>query len=92
MATETKTMPVRFTTQTQYELPSQRFMIPTSWKRYQLSQLVNKSLGLAQPVPFDFLVNSELLRGSLDEWCAAHGTGTVGLPSILIFEVERLIR
>lgn len=67
--------PVLFTTQTPYPLPSQKFMIPATWKRYQLSQLVNKALSLPTPVPFDFLISGEILRGSLGEWCAEKGTG-----------------
>ncbi|KAF8193065.1 ribosome biogenesis protein YTM1 [Pholiota molesta] len=67
--------PVVFTTQTQYPLPSQKFMIPTSWKRYQLSQLVNKALSLEKPVPFDFLVRGELLHTTLSEWCSENGVG-----------------
>ena len=77
MAVDTRTIPVLFTTQTQYKLPPQRFMIPIAWKRYQLSQLVNKALSLVQPIPFDFLVRGELLRGSLAEWCNEHGEGAV---------------
>ena len=52
-------------------------MIPTTWKRYQLSQLVNKALSLATPVPFDFLVRGEILRGTLTEWCDEKGVGEV---------------
>lgn len=68
---------VVFTTQTAYPLPSQKFMIPTSWKRYQLSQLVNKALSLPKPIPFDFLVRGEILRGTLAEWCAQKNIGEV---------------
>ena len=71
------TQPVVFTTQTTYLLPAQKFMIPTTWKRYQLSQLVNKALSLTTPVPFDFLVRGEILRGSLAEWCHEKGVGEV---------------
>ena len=52
-------------------------MIPTTWKRYQLSQLVNKALSLTTPVPFDFLVRGEILRGTLAEWCHEKGVGEV---------------
>ena len=69
--------PVVYTTQTAYPLPSQKFMIPTSWKRYQLSQLVNKALSLPKPIPFDFLVRGEILRGTLAEWCTEKGIGEV---------------
>ena len=71
------THPVVFTTQTPYPLPSQKFMIPTTWKRYQLSQLVNKALSLPKPIPFEFLVRGEILRGTLAEWCAEKGIGEV---------------
>jgi ribosome biogenesis protein len=54
-------------------------MIPTTWKRYQLSQLVNKALSLDKPVPFDFLVKGESLRSGLSEWCAENGVGEVCL-------------
>ncbi|KIM80624.1 hypothetical protein PILCRDRAFT_822365 [Piloderma croceum F 1598] len=67
--------PVLFTTKTPYPLPSQKFMIPSTWKRYQLSQLINKALSLSKPIPFDFLVRGEILRGSLGEWCAEKGAG-----------------
>jgi ribosome biogenesis protein YTM1 len=75
-------LPAVFITQTQYPLPSQKFMIPASWRRYQLSQLVNKALGLAKPVPFDFLLKGEILRGSLGEWCKENGAGEVSLASL----------
>ncbi|KAF7979815.1 hypothetical protein HWV62_40884 [Athelia sp. TMB] len=65
--------PVLFTTQTPYPLPAQKYMIPASWRRYQLSQLINKALALPAPVPFDFLVRGELLRGSLAECAAGEG-------------------
>ncbi|KIP02570.1 hypothetical protein PHLGIDRAFT_78957 [Phlebiopsis gigantea 11061_1 CR5-6] len=67
--------PVVFTTQTAYPLPTQKFMIPASWRRYQLSQLVNKALSLDKPVPFDFLVRGEILRTTLGEWCTEKGVG-----------------
>ncbi|KDR81881.1 hypothetical protein GALMADRAFT_240151 [Galerina marginata CBS 339.88] len=70
-----QSQPVSFRTETQFPLPSQKFMIPTSWKRYQLSQLINKALSLEKPVPFDFLVRGELLHTTLSEWCAENGVG-----------------
>ncbi|TCD62051.1 ribosome bioproteinsis protein ytm1 [Steccherinum ochraceum] len=78
--------PVVFTTATPYPLPSQKFMIPASWKRYQLSQLVNKSLSLPSPVPFEFLVRGEILRSSLGEWCQEKGIGEEETLEIEYFE------
>ncbi|KAF8876828.1 WD40-repeat-containing domain protein [Infundibulicybe gibba] len=74
-STSVASQPVAFTTQTPYPLPPQKFMIPGSWRRYQLSQLVNKALSLTNPVPFDFLIRGEILRTSLGEWCADNGVG-----------------
>jgi len=60
-------IPVMFSTKTQYKLPPQKFMIPASWRRYQLSQLINTALSLPRIVPFDFLIRGVLLGGSLSE-------------------------
>ena len=46
-------------------------MIPASWRRFQLSQLINTALALPRVVPFDFLIRGVLLGGSLSE--AANG-------------------
>jgi len=70
---------VFLTTLTQYPLPTQKYMIPTTWKRYQLSQLVNKALSLDTPVPFDFLVRGDILTTSLSEWCVEKGVGEVNV-------------
>jgi hypothetical protein len=64
-------IPVIFSTKTQYQLPPQKFMIPASWRRFQLSQLINTALALPRVVPFDFLIRGVLLGGSLSE--AANG-------------------
>lgn len=68
---------VVFTTMTPYPLPTQKFMVPATWKRYQLSQLINKALVLSKPVPFDFLVRGQILTTTLETWCAENGVGEV---------------
>ncbi|KAH7337386.1 ribosome biogenesis protein YTM1 [Rhizoctonia solani] len=75
MSESVRTHPVVLTTRTTYAIPSSKYMIPTSWARYHLSQLINKVLSSTQPIPFDFLVNGELLTGSLAEWCNGHNVG-----------------
>ncbi|KAG2749856.1 WD40 repeat-like protein [Suillus brevipes Sb2] len=52
-------------------------MILLDWKRYQLSQLINKALGLPKPIPFDFLAYGQILRTSLLEWRAEKGVGEI---------------
>ncbi|KAG6854544.1 ribosome biogenesis protein ytm1 [Blastosporella zonata] len=78
----TMSLPVVLTTHSPYQLPSQKFMIPATWRRYQLSQLVNKALSLPKPVPFDFLVNGEILRSALGEWCAENSEETLEIEYI----------
>lgn len=68
---------VLFTTKTPYVLPSQKFMIPLDWKRYQLSQLINKALSLPKPIPFDFLVHGAILRTTLTECRVENGISEV---------------
>lgn len=77
---------VVFTTKTGYVLPSQKFMIPVEWRRYQLSQLINKALSLTDPIPFDFLIRGEILRTSLAEWTAEKGIGEEETLEVEYFE------
>lgn len=72
--------PVTLTTHTAYPLPTQKYLIPTSWKRYHLSQLVNKALSLSQPIPFDFIIRDQILKTSLGEWCSENNVGEVCCP------------
>ncbi|KAF8589339.1 WD40 repeat-like protein [Ramaria rubella] len=74
--------PAVFTTKTPHVLPAQKYMIPATWRRYQLSQLINKVLSLPQPVPFDFLIRGEVVGASIGEWCAEHGEETLEIEYI----------
>ena len=65
--------PVIFKTSTQHVLPPSKYLIPATWGRFQLSQLVNKALSLPTPTPFDFLINGELLHGTIKAWCEERG-------------------
>lgn len=64
-SSSTVSIPVTFTTSTAYPLPPQKYFIPSTWKRFQLSQLINKALSLDQPVPFDFVVKNAGGKGWL---------------------------
>ncbi|KAG0677171.1 ribosome biogenesis protein ytm1 [Kluyveromyces marxianus] len=46
---------------------------PVSLKRYGLSEIVNHLLELPKSVPFDFLIDGELLRTSLQEYLTKKG-------------------
>jgi ribosome biogenesis protein YTM1 len=59
-------------------------LVPTSLKRYGLSEVVNHLLGQQdEPVPFSFLINGELLSTSVQEYLTKRG-----LSSETILEVE----
>jgi ribosome biogenesis protein YTM1 len=38
------------------KVPSPKFLIPPSWRRYQLSLLINRALSIPKHVPFEFLL------------------------------------
>ena len=46
---------------------------PVSLKRYGLSEIVNHLLELPKSVPFDFLIDGELLRTTLQEYLTKKG-------------------
>ncbi|KAI9665095.1 MAG: ribosome biogenesis protein ytm1 [Bathelium mastoideum] len=47
--------------------------VSTSFRRYALSSLVNSLLESEKPIPFEFLINGQFLRTSLDEFLTANG-------------------
>eukprot|EP00850_Spirogloea_muscicola_P000678 SM000002S05758 [mRNA] locus=s2:2022853:2028350:+ [translate_table: standard] len=64
---------VRFTTQLPpaQRVPASSFAVPAHLTRYGLSEVINTLLGLDPPRPFDFLVEGELLRTSLEKLLVA---------------------
>lgn len=75
-------------------VPDAPLLVPVSLKRYGLSEVVNTLLEqvVADPeykhVPFDFLVDGELLRTSLDEYLTAKG---LSAETVLTLEYTRSI-
>ncbi|WVQ97892.1 ribosome biogenesis protein YTM1 [Kwoniella sp. CBS 9459] len=69
-----KQLPINLFTRSQSDaIPSSTYFIPSEWRRFQLSELINKVLQNndehgKKPVPFEFLINGEVLRGSLENW------------------------
>lgn len=76
------------TSQPTLSIPSIPYLVPTTWKRTQLSTLVNRLLqqdaaaagaavtadsSSAKSIPFDFIINGELLRTSIDQYLASKG-------------------
>ncbi|EXJ81366.1 ribosome biogenesis protein ytm1 [Capronia epimyces CBS 606.96] len=48
-------------------------LIPTSFRRYALSTLVNSLLGSEKSIPLEFLINGKYLRTTVDEYLADNG-------------------
>lgn len=51
--------------QTKHAVPDAPIVVPQILQRYRLSEIVNHLLGNERPVPFDFLVDGQFLRGSI---------------------------
>lgn len=80
--TEQRQVPVILrTSQATLSIPSIPYLVPTSWRRTQLSTLVNRLLqqdvasdtSTRKAIPFDFIINGELLRTSIDKYLASKG-------------------
>lgn len=58
-------------------LPPTSYLVPTSFSRSHLSTLVNRLLEqtarLTSTIPFDFIVDGQLLRESLSSWLEKNG-------------------
>ncbi|PBP25186.1 microtubule-associated protein YTM1 [Diplocarpon rosae] len=52
-----------------------QLLVPTNVRRYGLSQILNSEsmLNTESPVPFDFLINGNFLRTTLEEYLTANG-------------------
>lgn len=62
-------LPINLFTRTPTDsIPASTYFLPSTWRRYQLSELINKVLKSPTPIPFDFLINGEVLRTSLETW------------------------
>lgn len=66
---------IRLSTKTEDVLPEDPgpILVSTDLRRFQLSTLVNRLLSTAAPVPFDFLINGQLLRTSIDDFLTQNG-------------------
>ncbi|KAI7857968.1 WD40-repeat-containing domain protein [Circinella umbellata] len=54
--------------QEKYAVPEAPIRVPTSFKRFGLSEIVNNLLSHEKPIPFDFFLEGKILRTSLAEY------------------------
>ncbi|KAK8197793.1 putative microtubule associated protein [Phyllosticta capitalensis] len=77
MAEPTSQVRIQFTTrQPDVALPEEAsgpILVSTSLRRYALSTLVNNLLENEKPIPFEFLINGQFLRSSIDEFLTENG-------------------
>lgn len=69
-----------------YKVPPTSFLVPTHLSRNGLSELVNGMLQLADAVPFDFLIDNQLLRVSLQEYLDSRVLSTENVLELEFFE------
>lgn len=61
------------------KVPESAFYVPVTLRRYGLSEIVNQLLDRgdeAKPIPFDFLIDGELLKRDLDDYLTSKGLST----------------
>eukprot|EP00897_Mesotaenium_endlicherianum_P005871 jgi/Mesen1/5311/ME000264S04333 len=85
VAAEDRQVQVRFDTRlpNHLKVPSTPYAVPARLTRYGLSEVVNTILGLEKVQPFDFLVDGELVRSSLEKLLISKG---LSAESILVVE------
>lgn len=84
MAADDSQVLVRFVTKLPPELkvPENEVAVPSSLKRFGLSQIINHLLLLDPARPFDFLINGELLRKTLGRHLLDHGISPESLLQV----------
>ena len=84
METASQNVRLKFTTrEEQLQLQDDAaVLIPTSFRRIQLSQYVNSQLDLAAPIPFEILINGTYLRSSIDDFLTENGISTENILNV----------
>lgn len=86
---DTGSVQVKFTTKdASLSIDAQPLLVPSSLKRYGLSEIVNHLLESETQVPFSFLIGGELLSTSVDAFLTRKGLST---ESVLEIEYIRSI-
>ncbi|CEP10595.1 hypothetical protein [Parasitella parasitica] len=83
MSLEQEQVQVRFTTQQpEYAVNDAAILLPSNIKKDGLSEIVNSLLGNDKHIPFDFLIDGQLLRTSVVEYLNAAQLSTENLITI----------
>ncbi|KAI8059569.1 WD40-repeat-containing domain protein [Gongronella butleri] len=68
--------------QPKYAVSEAPILVPSTLKRYGLSELVNNLLDPDTPIPFEFLIDNEILRTSLAKYLADQQLSTENIITI----------
>ncbi|KAI9313705.1 WD40-repeat-containing domain protein [Dichotomocladium elegans] len=83
MEVEQEQVQVRFVSrQPKYAVSDAAMMVPSSFKRYGLSEIVNNLLGHERPIPFDFFLDGQILKTSIAEYLSENRLSTENLLTI----------
>ncbi|KAI9306896.1 WD40-repeat-containing domain protein [Cunninghamella echinulata] len=87
MSIQQEQIQIRLTTkQEQYAVSNAPIMVPVNFKRYGLSELVNNLLGREKPIPFEFLIDGEILRSTIASYLSSHRLSTENIITIEYME------
>lgn len=56
--------------------------VPVTLKRFGLSEIVNHLLETESPIPFDFIINGTILKGSLDDYLLQNGLSSEAFMTV----------
>lgn len=77
------------TREEEFKVDENPIYVPVDLKKFGLSEVVNQLLENTEPIPFDFLVDGKLLRGSLQDYL---NKSNLSSESIVCLEYVRAIQ
>ena len=68
----------------EHAIPTEKYFIPATWRRFQLSQLINNVLATSKAIPFDFFIGEDSSGGKLTTALETHTNGVRWSVSSLV--------
>ena len=89
MTSEINNVPIKLNSvSNEFRIPQETFMIPSNWKRFQLSQLINNVLSNQKSVPFDFFIGNDLNGEKLINTISNYSNGVCVLCILISFDTH----
>ncbi|KAI8899423.1 WD40-repeat-containing domain protein [Globomyces pollinis-pini] len=77
-----------YSRQSKYSVTDTPILVPTTLKRYGLSEIINHLLALDIPVPFDFIIDGKFLRTSIDTYLESNSKSTENILQVEFIELS----